>query len=188
MSPPRGLPAQIQTERLVLRRWRDTDLEPFAAINADEVVMQYFLAPLNQLQTTDMVQRLEAGFDNRGFGLWALELKDSETFIGFTGLSPMPAGSPGSGGVEVGWRLARTAWGSGYATEAATACITDGFHRLALPEIWSWTATANEPSQSVMRRLGMREHSVSRHPGLPTAHRLSEHVTFHLRADDWRPI
>ena len=111
----------IRTERLVLRRWRDADRAPFAALNADPEVMRYFPATLDRVASDSLVNIIEARFDHQGFGLWALELASTAEFIGFTGLNPMPSDVPGAGGMEVGWRLARAAWHQGYATEAATA-------------------------------------------------------------------
>lgn len=135
-----------------------------------------------------MVGRVDGYFDRLGYGLWAVDRLDmgpAGDFIGFVGLAPMHPGSPGAGGVEVGWRLTPSAWGHGFATEAARASVTDGIRRLGLDEIWSWTAVLNTPSQAVMRRLGMREHTRGLHPDLPPDHPLAEHVTFHLDARDW---
>jgi len=182
---PSAPPSVLVTPRLVLRRWREEDVEPFAAMNADPEVMRWFPAPLTHAETVAMVDRLEAGFAERGHGLWALERRDSGEFIGFTGLAPMPEGSPGQGGTEVGWRLARAAWGHGFATEAARASLDDGFGRVGLDEVWSWTAVGNTASQAVMRRLGLREHSRSLHPRLPVDHPLAEHVTYHRDRSRW---
>lgn len=135
-----------------------------------------------------MVGRVDGYFDRLGYGLWAVDRLDmgpAGDFIGFVGLAPMHPGSPGAGGVDVGWRLTPPAWGHGFATEAARASVTDGIRRLGLDEIWSWTAVLNTPSQAVMRRLGMREHTRGLHPDLPPDHPLAEHVTFHLDARDW---
>ena len=185
---PSAPPPLLRTDRHVLRRWREADLEPFAAINADPDVMRHFPSALTPEQSAAMVERVDGYFDGLGYGLWAVARVDREVagqFIGFVGLAPMHPRSPGAGGVEVGWRLARSAWGHGFATEAARASVTDGIRRCGLDEIWSWTAVANTPSQAVMRRLGMREHTRGRHPDLPADHPLAEHVTFHLDARDW---
>jgi RimJ/RimL family protein N-acetyltransferase len=170
----------IRTERLLMRRWRDTDRAPFAALNADPEVMRYFPATLDRAASDALVNVIEARFGHQGFGLWALELASSAEFIGFTGLNPMPDGVPGAGGMEVGWRLARAAWHQGYATEAATAAVDVAFRGAGLAELWSITAVLNEPSQAVMRRLGMTEYGFFEHPRVEPGDPLRPHVAYHL--------
>ncbi|MGI8447461.1 MAG: GNAT family N-acetyltransferase [Streptosporangiaceae bacterium] len=175
----------IRTERLLMRRWREDDREPFAALNADPEVMRYFPAPLDRAASDAMMDRIEDLFGRQGFGLWALEVAGPELastgeFIGFTGLNPMPPGVPGAGGMEVGWRLARQAWHHGYATEAAVAAAGVAFGGAGLAEIWSMTAVANEPSQAVMRRLGMSLHAGFDHPAVEAGHPLRPHVAYRL--------
>jgi RimJ/RimL family protein N-acetyltransferase len=130
---------------------------------------------------------MEARFAEHGVGLWALEVAGSGELIGFTGLAPMPpADVPGAGGTEVGWRLARAAWHQGYASEAARAALAVGFTGLGLAEIWSITAVLNEPSQAVMRRIGMTEYGYFEHPALPEGHELRPHVAYRLARSDYR--
>ncbi len=171
----------LRTGRLIMRRWRDADRDPFAALNADPEVMRYFPASLDRGASDAMVDRIEELFQQQGFGLWALEVAGTAQFVGFTGLNPMPAGVPGAGGMEVGWRLARHAWHHGYATEAAVAAAGVAFGGAGLAEIWSMTAAANEPSQAVMRRLGMTLHARFDHPGVGAASPLRPHVAYRLR-------
>jgi RimJ/RimL family protein N-acetyltransferase len=171
----------IRTARLVLRRWRDADREPCAAMNADPDVMRYFPAPLDRAASDASIDRFESLFDRQGYGLWALEVAGTGEFIGFTGLNPMPAGVPGAGGMEVGWRLARRAWQHGYATEAALAAVDVGFNGAGLDEIWSMTAILNEPSQAVMRRLGMTPYAQFEHPKIEPGHALRLHVAYRLQ-------
>jgi RimJ/RimL family protein N-acetyltransferase len=170
----------IHTERLVLRRWRGSDREPFAALNADAETMRYFPATLDRTASDAFVDRIESRFDEQGYGLWALEVIATGDFIGYTGLNPMIEDVPGAGGMEIGWRLAKHAWHHGYATEAATAALGVAFDGAGLAEIWSITAVLNEPSQAVMRRIRMTEVARFDHPGLPTGHRLRPHVAYHL--------
>ena len=172
----------IRTERLVMRRWRDADRAAFAALNADPEVMRYFPATLDRAASDSLVSIIEARFDYQGFGLWALELPDTAEFIGFTGLNPMPGGVPGEGGMEVGWRLARSAWHQGYATEAAAAALDVAFTGAGLPELWSMTAVLNEPSQAVMCRLGMTRYGYFEHPRIEPGHPLRPHVVYRLVA------
>ncbi len=170
----------LRTTRLLMRRWCDGDRALFAALNADPEVMRHFPAPLDRVGSDALVDRIETGFEERGFGLWALEVIDTGDFIGFTGLSPMPQGVPGSGGFEVGWRLARHAWHQGYATEAAGRAVDVAFEQLHLPEVWSITALINERSQAVMGRLGMIRHSTFEHPKVAVGHPVRPHVAYHL--------
>ena len=170
----------IRTDRLLMRRWLESDREPFAALNADPKTMLYFPSLLDRPASDAFADRIEQRFDQLGYGLWALEVTETGEFIGFTGLSPMPEDVRGAGGVEVGWRLARRAWHHGYATEAARAALRVAFDGVGLSEIWSMTAVLNEPSQAVMRRLGLTWVASFDHPKVPAGHRLQPHVTYHL--------
>jgi RimJ/RimL family protein N-acetyltransferase len=170
----------IHTERLLMRRWRDADRGPFAAMNADPEVMRYFPAALDRAASDGYLDRMEALFQRQGFGLWALEEAATGRFLGFTGLNPMPPGVPGAGGMEVGWRLAAHAWHQGFATEAATAAVGVAFGGAGLAEIWSMTAVSNEPSQAVMQRLGMTLYGYFDHPRIEPGHPLRPHVAYRL--------
>ena len=171
----------LQTDRLLLRRWRGADREPFARLNADAEVMRFFPSALTRTESDALAGRADALFDAHGYGLWALERRDTGEFVGFTGLAPMPAGIPGAGGVEVGWRLARSAWGHGYATEAATAALRFGIDTVGLVEVNSITAVANIRSRRVMERLGMLAAGEFNHPRLPVDSPLRRHVRYLLQ-------
>lgn len=169
---------ELRTPRLLLRRWRDADRAPFAAMNADPEVMRFFPQPMGRVATDAWVDQLEERFETQGFGLWALQRLVEGDFIGFTGLNPLPPGTPGAGEMEIGWRLTRFAWGRGYASEAARVGLRVGLVEAGLPAIWSLTAVLNEPSQAVMRRIGLIEHSRFDHPRVPDGHPLQPHVAF----------
>jgi RimJ/RimL family protein N-acetyltransferase len=171
----------IRTPRLVMRRWRESDRDPYAALNADPEVMRYFPATLDRAASDASVDRIEDLFARQGFGLWALEVADTAEFIGFTGLNPMPEGVPGAGDMEVGWRLARRAWRHGYATEAATAAVDVAFNGAGLDRVWSMTSVLNRPSQAVMLRLGMTPQVLFDHPGLAAGHPLRRHIAYRLQ-------
>ena len=178
----------METERLIMRRWREEDRAPFAAMNADPEVMEYFPAPLTRRESDAMIDRMERGFDEHGYGLWALEVRETGRFIGFTGLVWQRFDAPFLPALEVGWRLARDAWGKGYATEAARESLRFGFDELDLEEIVSFTVPANERSRRVMERLGMR-HSPDEdfeHPRVPPGHPLRRHVLYRLSRDAYR--
>ncbi|MEO3428706.1 GNAT family N-acetyltransferase [Pelagibius sp. CAU 1746] len=177
----------LTTKRLILRPWRDSDLAPFAALNADPEVMEHFPASLSREESEAMVGRLRAHFAERGFGWWAAELPGEAPFIGFIGIWVPNFEAHFTPCVEVGWRLARPFWGRGYATEGARECLRFGFQDLGLEEIVSLTTTTNARSQAVMRRLGMTCDPADDfdHPKLPQGHRLCRHVLYRLKGADW---
>lgn len=174
--------AELRTERLLMRRWRDADREPFAAMNSDPEVMRYFPAVMDRELSDRSVDRFEQRFEEQGFGLWALELLTTGEFIGFTGLNPMPEGVPGAGDQEVGWRLARRAWHKGYATEAARTALDVALQGVGLPRVWSITAVLNLPSQRVMQRLGLEPVAVFDHPKIEAGHPIRPHVAYRIEA------
>jgi ribosomal-protein-alanine N-acetyltransferase len=171
----------LLTERLRLRRWRPEDRAPFAALNADPEVMRYFPAPLTQEQSDAFVDRIEAAFDEHGYGLWAVEVLDSAPFIGFIGLAWQRFEAPFTPALEVGWRLAREHWGRGYAPEGARAALTVAFGTASVGEVVSMTAFVNEPSRRVMEKLGMTRDAADDfdHPNVP-AGPLRHHVLYRI--------
>jgi len=164
---------EIRTERLSLRRWNDEDREPFAELNASPVVMEHFPFPLSRAESDALVDRIEAHFEEHGYGLWAVDV-DGE-LAGFTGLM-WQHGLPFSPALEVGWRLAERFWGQGYATEAARAALEVGLRHE--PSVVSLTAVVNERSWRVMERLGMRLEGEFDHPRLPQDHVLRRHYIY----------
>jgi len=173
---------ELVTERLILRRWREDDREPFAALNADPEVMEHFPAPLSRTESDRMVGWIEEKFDVNGYGLWAVEVKETGDFIGFVGLNPVPFEAHFTPALEVGWRLARNGWGHGYATEGGRAALQFAFENVGVDEIVSFTSTTNVRSQAVMRRLGMTHDPGDDfdHPELPEGDRLRRHVLYRI--------
>lgn len=177
----------LTTDRLLLRQWRDSDREPFAALNADPAVMEHFPALQTREQSDTLIDRNIPELDGRGWGLWALEVKDTGEFIGFTGLNVPTFEAPFLPGVEIGWRLAKGAWGNGYASEAARAALAYAFGPAGLDEIVSFTATTNLPSQRVMQRIGMVHDEAGDfdHPRVEEGHRLRRHVLYRIDRAQW---
>lgn len=177
----------LLTERLRLRDWIDADLEPFAAMNADPVVMEFLPKPLTREESDDLVERIRAHIETNDFGLWATEELASGEFMGFVGLAVPTFEAPFMPCVEVGWRLARAYWGKGYATEAARAALRFGFEEVGLDEILSFTVPMNERSQSVMQKLGMTNDPADdfEHPRMPVGDRLRDHILYRLPRDRW---
>lgn len=175
-----------ETQRLRLRQWLPRDRAPFAALNADRRVMEYFPAPLNRSESDALADRIEALIVEHGWGFWAAELRGSDEFIGFIGLHIPSFAVPCSPCVEVGWRLAYRFWRNGYATEGARAALRVGFENLDLAEIFSFTSVLNLRSRAVMERLRMMEEPETfEHPDVPVGNRLREHSVYRLTKEDW---
>jgi RimJ/RimL family protein N-acetyltransferase len=174
---------EIETERLRLRQWQAADREPFAALNADPRVMEFFPSPLTRRDSDALADRCQSLIEERGWGFWAAELKNTRAFIGFVGLHTPAAELPFSPCVEIGWRLAFQHWGQGLATEAATQALRIGFDVLGLQEIVSFTALVNRRSRAVMERLGMRESGTFEHPQAPKSSPLRQHCLYRLSAE-----
>lgn len=175
---------ELRTERLLLRQWREEDRQPFAELNADPETMRYFPATLTREESDAFVDRASELIEERGWGLWAVEVVGGAPFVGFVGLNVTRFG-PMEGTVEVGWRLRREHWGNGYATEAAREALRFGFEELGLDEIVSFTSIPNTPSQRVMERIGMTR-DPSRdfdHPSIPDGHPLQRHVLYAIDAE-----
>lgn len=168
------------TERLILRQWRDADLDPFAEMNADPEVMRYFPAPLTREETAASMDRQRRAIDEHGWGLWAVEVDG--VFAGFTGLSSPRFSAHFTPCVEIGWRLRREFWGRGLAYRAASAALAFGFQSLNLEEIVSFTAATNQRSRRLMERLGFARDVGGDfdHPLISEGHELRRHVLYRL--------
>lgn len=178
-------PTVLTTARLRLRPWRESDLVPFAAMNADPVVMRHFPSTLTREESDSVARRIMAHFDAHGFGFWAVDLLDGPDFIGFVGLNRCQAPLPFASAIEIGWRLAVEHQGRGYATEAARTAMSYGFDTLRLDEIVAFTIPANTPSRRVMQKLGMYHDPADDfgHPRVPADHPNHRHVLYRKRPD-----
>ena len=172
-----------ETPRLRLRQWYDTDYAPFARLNADPQVMQFMLGCLDETTSNANANTFRQLIAQHGWGIWAVECKTTQTFLGFVGLHQTTAAIPCLPCVEIAWRLAAEHWGKGYATEAARAALRFGFEVLQLPEIVAFTAVINKRSQAVMERLGMqRDLHTFQHPNVPIGNPLREHCLYRLQS------
>lgn len=174
------LPAEIETDRLILRRWRDEDLEPFAKMNADPTVMEFFPDVMTIEETKESVERYVRHFDDHGFGFWVAEVMGKESFAGVIGIAYTRFDSHFTPAVEVGWRLARKHWGNGYAPEGAVAAIDFAFRHAGLKEVVAMTATGNLKSRRVMEKIGMTRdpNDDFDHPLVPSDHFTFRHVLY----------
>jgi RimJ/RimL family protein N-acetyltransferase len=176
--------AELVTNRLRLRQWQDPDLDAFAALNADPEVMRFFPDRLTRAQSDWFASNIRATIDRQGWGLWAVEVAEGPSFIGFVGLNRPRFRAHFTPAVEVGWRLARFHWGNGYGTEAASAAVNFGFAQLRLQEIVSFTSAINERSIGVMRRINMTHEPADDfdHPDVPNGP-LRRHVLYRIPND-----
>jgi RimJ/RimL family protein N-acetyltransferase len=178
---------RLETERLILRGWCDHDLTAFAQMNSDPKVTELLQGPMTADQSSEMMGRLKANFAERGFGLWAVEVKASGSFAGFTGITVPRFEAAFTPCIEVGWRLAFEHWDKGYATEAAREAVRFGFEQAGLGEIVSFTTVANVRSRRVMEKLGMFRDPAEDfdHPALPVDHPIRPHVLYRLSKQQW---
>ena len=178
---------ELVTDRLVLRQWRDADREPFATMNTDPEVMAVFPKLYDQAESDAAIERYRARWREDPPCFFAVALRDGP-FIGMVGLNRPTHGAHFTPCVEIGWRLTRSAWGKGYATEAARACLTWGFDDLGLDEIVSYAQPRNARSHSVMVRIGMRRDSAGDfdHKALPDGHPSQHHWLYRLSRKDWK--
>lgn len=170
----------IETPRLLLRPWKASDLPLFAAINADERVMEHFPRTLSQEESDAFAERIVAEFKAFGWGLYAVELKSTARFIGYCGFHNFSFEAEFSPGVEIGWRLGHAHWHHGYATEAALACLEYARSKQLLDRIYSFTSTLNRRSERVMEKIGMERQGTFKHPLLPESHPLQKHVLYRI--------
>lgn len=170
---------EIETDRLLLRRWRNSDLEPFIYMNNSPEVMRYFPGVLTAGETTQFHQRILQEFAQYGYGLYAAEEKRSGSFMGFIGFHRANMDVAFCPCIEIGWRLDRRFWDRGYATEGAKACLEHGFQKLGFERVYSFTAIRNKPSQRVMQKIGLEFERYFDHPNLPKGDPLRPHVCYY---------
>lgn len=168
----------IETERLVLRDWSAADLDTFKAMNSDSETMEFFPNTLSPEESESFYKRIQEEIDEKGYGLYAVELKQTKRFIGFTGFHYTIIDLDISPFVEIGWRLDRSAWGHGYATEAAKACLEYAKTNLAFKEVYSFTSSINMRSENIMKKIGMTKIKNFAHPSIPVDHILNDHVLY----------
>jgi RimJ/RimL family protein N-acetyltransferase len=177
----------LSSERLILRPWREDDLDALAPLCADPEVMAHFPAVLDRADSAQLLGRLMAHQAEHGFTFWCLERREDGAFLGFTGLARVGFAAPFVPAVEIGWRLARPFWGRGYALEAARRSLRFAFEDLELDEVVAFTVPANQRSWGVMERLGMRRDPAGdfEHPNLPAGHPLRQHLLYRIGREDW---
>jgi RimJ/RimL family protein N-acetyltransferase len=178
---------RLETERLILREWRDEDRVPFQAMSSDPRVMATLGPPMSRVESDAVIDRVQQKQITDGHTFWAIDRKHDAHFIGWCGIVLAGDGPPIAGLPEIGWRLAHEAWGRGYALEAAKASLDWGFSNLSDDAIWAITVAGNARSWGLMERLGMvRHHDLDfDHPGVPDDSPLKRHITYSIRRDQW---
>lgn len=181
-------PLTLETERLLLRPWRDADRAPFAALNADPYSMRYFPGTLAREESDAFVDSIMQRMDTQGWGAFALERKADGAFIGLTGLGAPRFTASFTPCIELGWRILKNHEGNGYVTEAALECLRYGFDVLAQRQLYAFTVPANLPSQAVMKRIGMSyvEGGDFDHPNVADGHALKRHVLYRITREEWQ--
>ena len=184
------MPLALRTPRLLLRPWREADVDAFAAMFDDPAVMAFLLPAKDRAAIEAIVGRVRAHFEQHGYGWWAAELRETGAFIGFVGLSHIPFEAHFTPAVEVGWRLASAHWGKGYATEGARAALEVAFTQLGLSEIVSITVPANQRSWRVMERIGMTHDPGDDfdHPRVPDGNPMKRHVLYRIDRARWEEM
>lgn len=176
----------IETDRLLLRRWAEEDREPFFRLNSDARVMEFMPHCLSRWESDVLVDHIEDHFRKHSFGLYALELREDHSFIGFLGLAIPAFTAHFTPCVEIGWRLSANHWERGLATEGARAVVRHAFEVVRLDALVSFTVPANIRSRRVMEKIGMIHNPGDDfdHPNLPDGHPLRRHVLYRLRTSE----
>jgi len=168
----------FQSSRLGFRMWTDSDLLPLAALNNDPAVMEFFPKLQTLAETQAFIERTQQHYAKHGYAWYAVDILENKEFIGFIGLVQTTFEASFTPCAEIGWRLKKSAWGKGYATEGATRCLAYGFKTLQLPAIYSFTATVNLRSERVMQKIGMTKVGEFDHPKLEKGNWLERHVLY----------
>jgi RimJ/RimL family protein N-acetyltransferase len=175
---------EYQTPRLLLRQWKDSDREPFSEMSSDSRVMEHFPNPLSRSESDAVVDKIISLIKERGWGFWALEEKSTGRFLGFTGLHiPIPE-LPFSPCVEIGWRLMFSAWGKGFASEAAAKALEVAFENIKLEEVVAFATLSNFRSHNVMKRIGMVKAYEFDHPDLDLESPHRKHILYKISKYD----
>ena len=175
----------LETERLILRTWNESDILPFSIMNGDNQVMEFFPNILSKEETFALYERITTDIERRGFGLFAVEAKQTQDFMGFIGFDEPRFSSYFTPCVEIGWRLDKRFWDQGYATEGAKACLEYGFSTLGFKEVVSFTSKLNTKSIAVMKNIGMTYESDFEHPKVVEGHPLRTHVLYRISRRSW---
>jgi RimJ/RimL family protein N-acetyltransferase len=174
------------SERLGFRNWSGKDLTEFSKLNADLEVMEHFPKPLTEKETADFIDRLKKHYADNGFNYFATEVLDSGEFIGFIGLAFKDFKTEFTPAVDIGWRLKKSSWGNGYATEGASRCLEFGFNQLNLEKIIATCTEKNVKSENVMKKIGMGKIGNFKHPLLEEYPEYQKCICYAVTKETWQ--
>lgn len=175
-------PYLFTSQHLGFRRWQKADLIPFASLNADPTVMEFFPRPFTQEETRRSILYFQQTYENKGYTFFPVDELNTGNFIGCIGLLDATFPADFTPCTEIGWRLASDYWGRGYATEGAKACLHYAWENLPLTEIFSFTAILNKRSERIMQKIGMQQVGTFLHPKVAAGHPLQAHVLYRISA------
>jgi RimJ/RimL family protein N-acetyltransferase len=178
----------LETKRLILRTWQQSDLEPMTKINLDPKVMEYFPSTFKKQETIAFINKINSHYDKHGFTLYAVEIKETQQFIGFVGLLNTNFDAHFTPATEIGWRLGSEFWGKGYATEAAKAVLDYAINELNIDEVVSFTSAINKASIRVMEKIGLHYNPKDNFdsPNVKNHSKLVKHVLYRLKKEDYK--
>ena len=169
-----------RTERLIIRDWKDEDITPFTEMNSDPEVMKYFPSALTPEKSLEFFERITAAIKEKGYGLFAAELAETNELIGFVGFAGPRFEAWFTPCIEIGWRLRKKFWGRALAPEGAAACLEMGFNEFGFADIFSFTSEINAPSRRVMEKIGLSHIGDFDHPNIPEGNALRKHVLYKI--------
>ena len=175
----------FKSQRLGFRNWKNEDLQEFAKLNADSEVMEHFPETLNKKETKAFIQRLQLHFDKNGYNYFATEVLETGKFIGFIGLALQNYESEFNPATDIGWRLKKSAWGNGFATEGAKRCLEYAFNDLKLEKVISTCTENNSNSENVMVKIGMIKKGEFKHPKLKLYPAFEKCIWYEITKDNW---
>lgn len=180
--------SHLETDRLILREWREEDFEPFARINNDPLIMEYFPRRLADKDSDKLAKRFQAHFKKYGYGPYVVQNKEDGAFMGFVGLQKVESDVPFKGAVEIAWRMDYEYWGKGYATEAALAVLHHAFTELGLKEVVAYAVHDNTRAIHVIEKIGMKQDPKGdfHYPGLPKDSALGNFVLYRMTKADYQ--
>lgn len=178
----------IETERLLLRNWKEEDAEPYYEMNQDAHFLEFLPDTISMQEAKEYIINTNKRIAENGFSFFAVEEKESGKLVGSLGLEKIEETFPFAPAIEIGWRLAFPHWGKGYATEVARSVLAYGFNHLGFREIVSYAVATNYPSLRIMEKIGMKRDLQGdfKHPHLPEDHRLSASVLYRMKKAEWK--
>ena len=170
----------FKSDRLGFREWSKNDLEEFLKLNSDEEVMEHFPKILSKEEVEEFIEKLKNHFEKNGYTYYAIEILDEKEFIGMIGIAFQEYQTKFTPAIDIGWRLKKSAWGKGYATEGAKRCLKYAFDELGIDKIISVCTIKNQKSENVMKKIGMKKIGEFNHPELAEYPEYEKHFCYEI--------